>query len=317
MELLRKRKAWPHGKGNRVNIANNILETMNIDTMETITITYKIKDMIDKIKEIIFCVAYVEVDVDGSKYKSFFADDRPDFLGSSSDLFFKGIFPAGSSISKDGEFRSGFVNWDVIRIVLEKEPKLRSLNNDIYDYIVKNMRDRKYFLTIEHFYPTDKIKQEHQFELESITLDSKIKFFCITWFTFYFNFNFSAIPGYLNETFLHLMLKYQTQDHEFFQKLCKKHGYDILFRLLWLYSNYQNPYSDIDISQKYKLCQKIIPMNLLEAQNPFNISYAIWREYFISKKVSDLVINELTPGFSLFAGWLFIKTGDRYVYDNP
>lgn len=317
MEAIRKRKAWPYGKDNRVNIAQNILESINIDSMETITVAYKIKDMIDKTKEIIFCIAYVEVDIDGAKYKSFFTDKRPDFLGASSDLFFKGIFPAGSSISKDGEFRSGFVNWDVIRIALEKNPKLKDLNGDLYEYIIKNMKDRKYFLTIEHFYPTDKIKQEHQFELESITLDSKIRFFCISWFTFYFNFNYSVIPGHLNEIFLNLMLKYQAQDHEFFKSLCFKYGYDSLFELLWIFSNYQKPYSSIDTSQKYKLGQKIIPMNLLEAQNPFNISYAIWREYFISKRASDLVINELTPGFPIFAGWMFIKTGDRYVYDNP
>ncbi len=317
MDLIRARKEWPAGRDNRHKIIKNILESINIDTMETILVIYKIKDMIDKSKEIIFCIAYIEVDPDGRRYKAYFTDKRPDFLTSSSDLFFKGIFPSGSSISKDGEFRNSFINWDVIQIVLHKEPPLKKLYDAIHTYIVKNMKDRKYFLTLEHFYPTDSIKSDHQFELESITIDSKIRFFAITWFNFYFNYHYGVIPGHLNETFVNLMLKYETQDLDFFKKLVAQHTYEVVFRLMWILNNYQLPYSDADQSQKYKLGQKIVPLNLLEAQNPFNISYATWKEYFISRRASDLVVNDMTPGFSVFAGWLIVKTEDRFVFDNP
>ncbi len=313
--LLRKRKDWKYGKDNYNNIISNMLE-LNIDTMETITVTYKIKDMIDKSKEIIYCIAYVEVDPDGQKYRAYFENAKYEFLNSSSDLFFRGIFPTGSSISKDGEYRSGYVNWDVICIQLRNDPPLQEIYDKIYEYLVKNMKDRKYFLTIEHFYPTDKIKNEHQFELEAITLDSKIKFFCISWFTFYFNFHYATIPGHLNDTYVSLLLKYQTQDYSFFKSLVDKAGFPAIFRILWIFNNYTPPNMKPDYTQKYKFGQKIVPLNLLEAQNPFNISYAVWKEYFIAKKASELVVNGLTPGFALFGGWLFIKTEDRYVFDN-
>lgn len=315
MDLLQK-KDWKYGKDNYKFIIRNMLESINIDTMDTITVCYKIKDMIDKSKEIIFCIAYVEVDPKGAKSKSFFSDSKYNFINNSSELFFRGILPSGSSISKDGEYRSGFINWDVVLINMHKNPKLQKIYEKIYDYLIKNMKDRKYFLTIEHFYPTDKIKKEHQFELESLTIDSKIKFFCVSWYNFYFNFNYAAIPGHLNEIYVNLMLKYQHQDHHFFKKMVEEFGFEDMLALLWIFNNYTTPDFKFDNTFKYKFGQKIIPLNLLEAQNPFNISYATWKEFFISKKVSDLVINGISPGFAIFAGWLFIKTGEKYVFDN-
>ena len=40
-----------------------------------------------------------------------------------------------------------------------------------------------------------------------------------------------------------------------------------------------------------ELGQKLIPLNISEAQNPFNIIYKPWREFLISQRVQDLVIN--------------------------
>ena len=43
--------------------------------------------------------------------------------------------------------------------------------------------------------------------------------------------------------------------------------------------------------------QKILPLNLCEAENPLNISGQPWNEIYITNALSALVVNVISPGF--------------------
>ena len=59
--------------------------------------------------------------------------------------------------------------------------------------------------------------------------------------------------------------------------------------------------------RKISLGQKISPLNILEVQNPFNIRYKPWREFLISEKVQDLIINGICKGFPFIGDYYYIK----------
>lgn len=320
MDLLRKKSDWPVGKSNRRNIIRNIRDYFVINTMETLAITYKIKDLLEYEQEVIYCIGYVGIEKNRKHYLDYIDAEYMELINAASELYFQAISPSGSSISKDGEYRSVLINWDITYILIRNDAKLYELYHDMKTYLTGQLKDRKYFLMMEYFYPTDILKKTYTFELELISGgDTKIRFFMLSWFNFYFNYHYAVISSHINEIFIKLMLKYQNKDHAFFKKMIEKHGETAIFKFMYMTNNYildlkQQPV--VDITQKYKLGQKIIPLNLLEAQHPFNICYAAWKEYYLSKKASDLVVNEITPGFALFAGWMFIKT-NRSIYDNP
>jgi hypothetical protein len=61
---------------------------------------------------------------------------------------------------------------------------------------------------------------------------------------------------------------------------------------------------------------KMIPLNMSENLKCFNLKYKPWREYFAINKMSDLVINCITPGVPLFATYYYIMNSKKNLYDN-
>ena len=61
---------------------------------------------------------------------------------------------------------------------------------------------------------------------------------------------------------------------------------------------------------------KMIPLNLREVQYPLKIKYKPWREHAITRKCSDLVINQIAPGFAVTLDWFLIKKSHKGLFDN-
>ena len=53
-----------------------------------------------------------------------------------------------------------------------------------------------------------------------------------------------------------------------------------------------------------------------EIQNPFNIRYKPWREFLISSKVQDLIINGICKGFPYVGDFFYIKDIKKTLFDN-
>jgi hypothetical protein len=65
-----------------------------------------------------------------------------------------------------------------------------------------------------------------------------------------------------------------------------------------------------------KCGQKIVPMKLREAMQPFDYNLPVWRELFISEQIGDLVINNISPSFPFYNQWTYLEHCDATVFDN-
>ncbi len=311
---------WKYSGANRFYTSAALSYSILPDTVETITVLYKIKDIQYNDKEVTYNMAYIE-----QKPK------KPDILymevlekihnvklSSGINIYINNICPSGSMISKDGEYRSVILNWNSFRIILNKNENINAVFQYIVDYFVDALKERKYILLTEYYFPTDKLKNKYQYETELLCSTNKIQFFCIVWFNFYFTYSFGFVSNNVNEVFKNLMLKYQKEDMRLFKSLWDKFSEESIEKLRYICGNYIKGYStEVNICNKSKLGQKIIPLNLIEAQNFFNIEYSPWKEFFINNKVSDLVINNICGGFNLANRWFIIKNPDQRFFDNP
>jgi hypothetical protein len=62
--------------------------------------------------------------------------------------------------------------------------------------------------------------------------------------------------------------------------------------------------------------QKLVPMRLREVMQPFDFNLSVWRELMITRLVSDLVLNFISPGFALYNQWTYIEGGDEALFEN-
>ena len=77
-----------------------------------------------------------------------------------------------------------------------------------------------------------------------------------------------------------------------------------------------NVYSISPSSGSLKVGQKLIPLNISEVQNPFNIKYKPWREFLISEKIQDLIINGICKGYPFIGDYFYIKDIRKTIFDN-
>ncbi len=63
--------------------------------------------------------------------------------------------------------------------------------------------------------------------------------------------------------------------------------------------------------------QKIVPMYTREAMQAFDYNMAAWRELAVAQLAGDLVLNFLSPAFSLYNQWTYIEGADENLFENP
>jgi hypothetical protein len=303
-----------YGNINRYKTIQTLAFDLLPDTVETITVLYKIKDIQKSDKEITFAVAYVQ------KKSNVFGKlkgHKQSRLESSSNITLDNICISGSFISKDGEYRSTILNIHSFNYLISNNKKLGDIYNEILRYFKNVLLERKYFLMTEYYFPTDKIKNDFQYETEILCSNNKIEIFCIAWYNFYHTYYFGLISNHINDIYKNIMLKYNQEDLTFFKSLLKKYDNETLDEFRYICHNYIINEAEYQLYEKNKIGQKIIPLNLLEAQNFFNIQYAPWKEYLINVKLSSLVMNNISNGFSISGGWFIIKNNNKLFYDNP
>ncbi len=319
---LRKRSelGWAYGSINRYHVSAILGYNIVLDTINTITVVYKLKDITKNDREVIYNVAYLSVKPKEKNLLHVEMLDRQykDVFDVVENLMYQAICPSGSMVSKDGEYRSGLLSWNMIQLCFKKNPDVEELFNYLLKYFRETLRERKYILLLEYYFPTDKLKNNYSYEAELMCSTKKIHFYCITWFKFYFSYINGFISNHINDTFKKLMLQYSKPDTEFFQSIFKKFPIDTIIKLRYIFSeNIRSPNISKNLYIKMKLGQKIVPLNLLEAQHPFSIEFGPWKELLIMLKVSDIVINNISNGFALCNSWLYIKNATKGLFDNP
>ena len=62
--------------------------------------------------------------------------------------------------------------------------------------------------------------------------------------------------------------------------------------------------------------QKIMPLTVREALQINDMNYAPWREIYVARAATDLIINGIGPMFSIYNNWTFIEGTNRHLFEN-
>jgi len=221
-----------------------------------------------------------------------------------------------SYISCDGEYRSKF-NW-FNNVEISKTILFRQLWIDLEDYVKNKCISRKWINTISYFYP--KINEERKnIEIELLIKEKKINMtlLVISWFNETYNAMFNLQEIHINENFKEIFYKYAEEDIEFLKLIIKKYDSNTIenFKSYISINNKKSLHNKIDnlyLNQGIKM----IPLNIKEVQDPIKLKYKPWREFLITQRTGDLVINAIAPGFAIIGDWMYIKNSKKGLFDN-
>lgn len=224
------------------------------------------------------------------------------------------FYSASSSfISCDGEYRSRFSSYKSLILAKRKYP---AIWNDVEEYVHRIKIRRQWSLYSSFFYP--KLEQESKnLQVEYAVKNDMIPMtlLIISWFHTIYDEMLSLTKTHINPTYKEIFLYHKKEDVAFLKSLIKKHGADKieLFKVGLSHST-SNFHKKTDI---YMQCgYKMIPLNIKEVQDPLKLRYKPWREYFISNRLNDLVVNSIAPNFPLVLDWFYIKNSRKGLYDN-
>jgi len=62
--------------------------------------------------------------------------------------------------------------------------------------------------------------------------------------------------------------------------------------------------------------QKIVPLYSREVANVYDFNYTAWRELIVARAVSDLVVNFISPSFSIYNQWTYIEGVNLRIFEN-
>lgn len=279
---------------------------LNIDIVNNTVITFKIRDLKKNIDAIYSFGYYEQIDKKNKKNKNF----DYNIIGSNIDI--KCYSVGGSYISKDGEYRPCILR--PLNIIELRKFPLSKITDEIIDFIHDKFSTRNIILLKDYFFPTDEKKTIEPI-LEYHTHDTQYTLLAIAWFSLMMNLKLGIIENNLNAKFQEILLGYKEDDLNFFNRIIEKNTEDIINRF-WILSNNFAIRAGNSNTEITKLGQKIIPLSISEAQNPFNLRFQPWKEYIISINLSDLLINNVSPGFFITNQWCYIKNSRKGLFDN-
>jgi hypothetical protein len=217
-----------------------------------------------------------------------------------------------SYVSCDGEYRSRFSRYGSLLLAKDNYP---GLWNELEEYILRVKTRRQWSFYTSYFYP--KLEEEKQ----SLAIESAVRsqfapvtILVITWFHTIFEAMLGLTKTHVNDTFKKIFLQHEAEDITFLKEVIEKFGAEMIeeFKLAVSTSRRSAFSGNAHVHCGYKM----IPLNYREVQDPMNMRYKPWREYFISAKCGDLVINHIAPGFPVLLDWFYIKNSRKGLYDN-
>ena len=293
----------------RNDIIRNSKYAIHNDITNTIVVVFKLYDYVFK-KEInygmLFCKKYSDVT---PIYKSRLVPDN--IHGQFAFIHYSST---NSYISCDGEYRPMFSMYKAIAYTKKKFPELW---DDLLVYIMAIKVRRSWSFLTSYFYP-NKIDSTLREELENTVKHEGFAntLLTICWFNSINNVIIRIIPTHVNENFKSIFYSdYMEEDRTFFKSLLKKYTGDLMeeFRVSLHFSQISMVHA---IPQYIQHGIKLMPLSINDARSPFKLTSKVWREYLISSRCNDLVINCICPNFPIMIDWFYIKNSRKNLYDN-
>jgi hypothetical protein len=138
------------------------------------------------------------------------------------------------------------------------------------------------------------------------------------WLIELYNISIGLQENHINPKYNVVIFNDQEADRKFLQRLYATFGQKRVSQMIFLLSiwpDYSSSQGKL-VPQPYGIGQKLIPMNVSDVQNPFDIGYRTWREVYVNERVSDLVANFVCGSFSIMIDWMYIKSSKPGLFDN-
>lgn len=286
---------------------------LNIDTLNTLTTVITIYDENSK-KNIICGMVYSRYFPEEiyKKVDNFDPNNIPKHLVFSDEILtsYWNIGPSMESV--DGEYRNQFATFYGIYKVREY---FYSFYEELTKYLKDKISERRLTFHRDTFYPTHALKT-HDVKVETHFRNNLIELnlYMMVWYTGVYRKITNIREDHVNERYRDFVDKYMDEDIEFFNKLVKKHGKENLELIYRYFYNMCIPGKENTTILGFG--QKMIPLNLLEVQKPFDVRFVPWRDYLISQSLSKLVVNNICPGFPITNSWIYIKGSRKGLFNN-
>jgi len=209
------------------------------------------------------------------------------------------ILNSTSLISKDGEYRHRFINYNIL---------LELLNNKIYNYFYKYLSkeylNNEFELNFEIFNLIDKeLLNKYSKKIKNSNI--LLNIYLMSWITEIYNIYTNNQEINLNESSNNIL--FSNKDIQIFTNYIKNNK-DInkLINILTYYND----------KLELELGQKLIPFNYIELKDYKNIIHHQWKELLINKTTLNLIYNLNSPCFSLFGNWFLIINSNKNLFDN-
>lgn len=298
----------PIGSVRRIQTINTIKYAMTYNTMDMITIVFKLYDGMAR-KETNYGMIFCEVhDIIPQTLK-----ERISACCISNNVAFQYYSASASYVSCDGEYRSQFTRFVNLCHITQQ---FSSLFDDVTEYIKQARPKRFWSVYTSYFYP--KLEQELrnnevEFAVRDLLLPHII--LSISWFLTIYEELLGITKTHINPQYKEIMLSNAEADVAYLKQLIDKYGATHVEKFHnMLYYNMSNP--TIAPSQ-IALGFKMIPLNIRDVQEPIVMRYKQpWREFYITQRAADFVLCGISPSFPIMGDWFYIKNSRKGLYDN-
>ena len=275
--------------------------------MDLIVVVMKLYDY-TLLKETNFAVLFCELVTDMKKESVKYIPTKNMF----GNIAFTFYSTTSSFISCDGEYRTNFTRFNNL---LKTKNKFPQIWGEIEEYVSKIKVRRKWSPYTTFFYP--KLEQslkntEVEFAVKNELLP--LALLTVAWVQTIYEEYLGMTKSHSNAIYKEIFLKERDADVQFIQNLITRHGEDTVNKFINSLSNSHTNYrgDKVDINCGFKM----IPLNIKETQDPIKLRYKPWREYLVSNKFNEFVINSVAPGFAIILDWFYVKNSRKGLYDN-
>ncbi len=220
-----------------------------------------------------------------------------------------------SFISCDGEYKMRMTRYHNIYKTKYDFPELWL---DLEEYMRKIILVRRWSVYPSYFHSKTEGRHVINTDIEQAVKNELVAqtLLIVSWFHTIYNEMLSLTETHINATFKEIMLANVDIDIEFMHQLIKKYGLDMIETFKVKTSHTVFPIFGTDKTRYIPLGFKMIPLNVREVQDPIRLKYKPWREFLISNRCNDLVINQIAPGFSITSDWFYIRNSKKGLFDN-
>lgn len=206
--------------------------------------------------------------------------------------------------SQDGEYRTGLTKFIAIfgHAINHSDVAWHVIDKMIVQKIeTYQMRFREVF-----YYPPW-FKNKDAFEADIANIRAAKRIFTITWSVDYPRFVNETIENHINAGYINAI--YDPADKPVYDQFVKLTTEE---RLLWISRVRQYTMGPFGL----QCGQKIIPASVYEATRIGDIMFAVWRELYIARLCTNLVLNFVSPSFPLTGNWFLIHNCNAELFDN-